>query len=188
MPVEIDAPAHNRFFFTRARVIHESLDTLDAPVAALEVGRLRDPRETRGHSTLHIAAHPRVARLVSIDIAPETEAVCLRFLPAALLARIEFVNMDAVTWLRGHARGKFQFFYLDGLNEAGHCRAVLEACLPVAAPGALFVLDDTDRPDVAHKGDLVLPYIAQRPELFAVVCSVPHDAYCHGETVLKLKE
>lgn len=190
MPKHEQARFLNRFYFTRARILHETLDSLDGPVDALEVGRLRDERETCGHSTLHIAVHPNIRRLTSVDIEPYTEKVCRGFLPQSALEKIEFVNADAVPWLSQLVATdgrRFGFFYLDGLNDADHCRAVLVECQALAEPGAIFILDDTDSPDVAEKGVLTRAYVETHPEVFEIVREVPHDATCHGQTVIRYR-
>ena len=173
---------------TRAKVMRATLDALPDIVDALEIGRLRDPKETTGHSTLLIAQHPTIARLVSIDVNPDTEAVCKAFIPERPLHKVEFVNGDAVAAIaRLAAEGNsFGFIYLDGPNDAQKCLDILIAATGVAAVGATVILDDTDYPSVAKKGILILPYMKAHPDGFKIIASVPRDKTCHGQTVIRI--
>jgi len=180
------APGDPYAGMTRARMIRAALDALPYHCDALEVGRLRDPKETTGHSTLHIAAHRMVMRLASIDITAETEAACRAVLPPDALKKVDFLNGDAAEVLGQLAAdgNSFGFIYLDGPNDADACMAIFEKAVALAAPSATLILDDTDNPDVAKKGLKVLPYIQARPDKFRVVKTVKRDKTCHGQTVI----
>ena len=178
--------------FTRGRTITRCLDDLarDHPsIRALEVGRIRSVTETTGHSTKHIACHPAVATLVSVDASAATRKPALEVVAAEHHGKIEFVDQDAIAWLADAdpaVVGTFDFIYLDGLNDADFCLKVLALAATVAAPGAIIIQDDTDGPPNVVKGDRVKPYAYGHPELFEVLADVPHDVTCHGMLVLRM--
>jgi len=159
-------------------------------IQALEVGRIRMADETKGHSTLHIATHPGVARLVSIDITPKTEGVTREVVPAEACERVEFVNADSVEWMAaavGDGHAPFDFIYLDGLNDAQHVLAELELSLGLAREGTIIILDDTDG-RFARKGDLAVPYAKAHPRFFEIVDDIPADKTCQGMLVVQVKK
>ena len=152
----------------------------------LEIGRLRDPKETTGHSTLHIAANGGVRELVTVDANPETRAACLAVIPERLHSKLGFVDADAVDWLaEAVAVGvePFDFIYLDGPNEAEACLAIFQLSYGLSRPGTLIMMDDTGE---TNKGILSIPWIKARPDLFAVEHEIPKDKTCHGMTVVRV--
>ena len=195
----------NRWYFTRGETIHRWIQNIAAGrpwrrdgdlgmvrrekpwIRALEVGRIRWKIETSGHSTLHIAAEPKVECLVSMDIAPKTEAVCKEFLPKSILDKVFFVTADALKVLAGTPADAepFHFIYLDSLNDAKHNLTLLKLCLRpgISQAGTILVIDDTDHPGV-QKGDLAVPWAKKSP-LVEIVESIPRDRTCQGLTVMR---
>jgi len=184
---------------TRGETIKKWLDYLAAEmeqagpwIRAFEVGRIRLVDETKGHSTLHIVTHHAVERLTTLDIAPKTRQPTLAVVPDRFHGKLEFVDADAVEWLSGAVAEdghKFDFMYLDGLNNAEHCLAVLELCIGLSESWTVIVIDDTDT-RYAKKGVLVVPYIEEHAELFEVLERVPADrngATCQGMFVVRCR-
>lgn len=176
---------------TRRRILRKWLTERAKVVPqmrVLEIGRLRSRTEIRGHSTLHIACHPAVAVLVSVDHNPKTEAVARDMIPGDALRKVQFVNEDSVEWMGEYvgADGEpFDFFYLDGLNDAEHVLAELELTLGMATPGAVVIVDDTDH-RYATKGDKAVPYARRHPEYFRILEDVEADRTCQGQIVLEV--
>ena len=176
---------------TRRNTIVKYLDWLAAQrgegqsIMAMEIGRLRDVAETVGHSTLFIAEHPAVARLVSVDLNPDTERVCRGFLPPAMLAKVEFVNMPSTAWLEhgGQEGLRFDFAYVDGASDAAQCLIDIQGTLRLLRQGGIMIQDDVDhRFDV--KGDLSVPWLKSKPWRCDVLEEVPADATSQGQIVV----
>ena len=181
---------------TRAKTLIKWLDVLmlnserATPwVRALEVGRIRFADEVRGHSTLHIATHAVVKSLLSIDESPATRGVTLEVVPAEFAEKIEFIDADSVQWMAetvARDGRKFDFIYLDGLNDAEHVLAELQLCIGLSHKGTIIIIDDVDE-RYARKGDLAVPYAKKHENLFTVEEEVMADETCQGMLVLSVK-
>ena len=175
---------------TRPHVITHWLDHLAhqlPSIRALEVGRIRSVTETRGHSTKHIACHPAVATLVSIDASPATRGPTLEIVPIEHHHKIELVDADAITWLESTNDREFDFAYLDGRNDAKFCLDLLLLAVRVVTSGAIIIQDDTDGPAGVVKGREIKPYVSEHPDVFKVLEDVPRDATCHGLLVMQVE-
>lgn len=174
---------------TRQRTIKKWLDYLaetNGEVAALEIGRVRSPNETVGHSTVVIARHPAVKRLVSIDINAATEYVA-RELLGEEIQKVEFINADSFSaleklLLRGDT---FDFLYLDGASDAEICFTDFMGALNVSREGSIIVLDDTD-PKCDVKGNLTVPWAEEHGDIVEIVDRVPSGPDSNGQTVLRV--
>ena len=175
---------------TRKRILLKYLDLLaleGCRIRALEIGRMRDVTETVGHSTLHIASHPAVRELVSVDMSEATERVCRTHIPPDALAKITFINMPSTDWLaraRREAVPLFDFAYIDGASDAQQCLVDVAGNLALLRSGGIMIQDDVDhRFDV--KGDLTVPWLRGMPRAFHILEEVPADDTSQGQIVVR---
>lgn len=179
---------------TRATVIRRWLDTLQREMGSqkvarcLEVGRARNPIEFKGHSTLHIVAHPVTLQLLSLDIQAPTQGVTRCIIPTPHLPKLVMVDADAEKWLVQDAAKvyrPFDFCYLDGPNESERSFAVFAIMRAACRPGALIIVDDTGTPNT-HRGDDILPWVRENPGKARLLETIPRDKTCNGMSVIRV--
>jgi predicted O-methyltransferase YrrM len=77
------------------------------------------------------------ARLISVDVDPETQAVASEILGSD--ARLEIVTADAASFLRQQASATFDLIFADAMPGKYEC---LDEALVLLRPGGLYVIDD----------------------------------------------
>ncbi len=150
-------------------ILNDELGKLDVDfgIKVLETGTIRDAttngRQGDGWSTLFFAQHPKVSRVVSIDLVTATaDKVLTRH---RVRDRVELVTGYSIEELANRlAIGDDQYdvVFLDSDNDAKLILHEFMIAKQLVAKNGIIIIDDVATPATtpgALKGELVLPYI-----------------------------